>query len=135
MDATKLNWAVGENSHKAEDPEILDSSARKIIWFDIIEFLNYAQGPWAIDPNNLSYKREKKLKTVKKHFENGGWMDPTDVQGTIADLFEGATDERLVVEGRHRLVAALLLGETYAPFSVPLKLVDNLKANITNLDN
>ena len=131
-----LNWAVGENSHKAENPKILDSSARKIIWFDIIEFLNFAQEPWTLDPDNLSYLEEEKVKTVKNHFESGGWMDPTDVMGKYTDLRikAAADDERIMVNGRHRLIAALQLGETYAPFSVPLKLVDNLKANITNLD-
>ena len=63
-------------------------------------------------------------------------MDPTNVRGKITDLYERATedDKRIAVEGRHRLVAALQLGETHAPFSVPLELVDNLKANVTNLD-
>ena len=131
-----LNWAAGKNSHKAEDPKILDSSARKIIWFDIIEFLNFAQKPWTIDPDNLTYRNKDRIKAAKEHFENGGWMDPTDVRGKITDLYERATedDKRIVVEGRHRLVAALQLGETHAPFSVPLELVDNLKANVTNLD-
>ena len=131
-----LNWAVGENSHKAEDPEILDSSARKIIWFNILEFLNWAQKPWTIDPDNLTRRNKDKIKPAKEHFETGGWMDPTDVRGKITDLYERANDDdrRIVVEGKHRLIAALQLGETYAPFSVPLELVDNLKTNVTNLN-
>jgi hypothetical protein len=50
-------------------------------------------------------------------------MDPTDIQGI-------RQNGRLLAEGRHRLVAALQLGETYAPFSVPKEMVDDLKSTI-----
>ena len=130
-----LNWAVGENSHKAEDPEILDSSAREIIWFDILDFLNFLsnrQTLWLIDPNNLNRRQEEKVANAKSHFESGGWMDPSDIQGLVCDRLARATadDDRIMLEGRNRLVAAIQLGETYAPFSVPRELVDELKSTI-----
>lgn len=129
-----LNWAI-EKKH-AEQPELLDANHRKIIWFDILEFLNYIQLPWTLDPDDLKYRSVRKIDAAKEHFVNGGWMDPTDVQGNIIDLLEGALDDddRIIVEGRHRLVAALQLGETYAPFSVPHELVKRLKSAITSVD-
>lgn len=128
-----LNWAI-EKEH-AEVPELLDTNHREIVWFDILEFLNYVQKPWTIDPDNLTYRNEKKIKKAKEHFSNGGWMDLTDVRGKICDIWpQHASDNRLVIENRHRLLAALQLGEKYAPFSVPLKLVEELKSAVTNVD-
>ncbi len=131
-----LNWAVGENSHKAEEPELLDSSAREIIWFNILDFLSHMQRPWIIDPNNLKRRQEEKVAAVKSHFESGGWMDPSDVQGLVCDQLQRAEpdDDRIMLEGRHRLVAAIQLGETYAPFSVPHELVEDLKSTIVVRD-
>jgi hypothetical protein len=59
-------------------------------------------------------------------------MDPADVQGMVCDLLENAApdDKRIMLEGRHRLIAAMQLGETYTPFSVPLDMVDQLKSTI-----
>ena len=48
-----LNWAVDKNSDKAEDPKLLDSSVREIIWFNISEFIAHMDYPWIIDPNNF----------------------------------------------------------------------------------
>ena len=128
-----LNWAV-EKEH-AKEPELLNTNHREIVWFDILEFLNYAQKPWTLDPDDLTYRNERKINNVKEHFENGGWMDPTDVQKKVCDRWpQHAPDDRLIVEGRHRLVAALQLGETYAPFSVPHELVEHLKSNIKTVD-
>lgn len=132
MDTNILNWAVGKNSNKAEDPKLLDSSAREIVWFDIRNFLNQLEKPWAIDPDNLTYRQEKKVADAKAHFESGGLMDASDVRGFVCDTHKRGHphDKRIVIEGRNRLVAALQLGETYAPFSVPLDMVDKLKSTI-----
>ena len=131
-----LNWAVGDNNHMAEEPEILDSSARKIIWFNILDFINHTQEPWYIDPNNLTHRHARKVADAKSHFEDGGWMDPADVRGLLCDQCDRAEpdDDRIILEGRHRLVAAIQLGETYAPFSVPHELVDVLKSTIVVRD-
>ncbi len=128
-----LNWAV-EKEH-AKKPELLDTDHREIVWFDILEFLNYIQEPWTIDPNNLTYRNEKKIKSAKEHFSNGGWMDIVDVCGKVSVIWpQHPDDHRLKIENRHRLVAALQLGETYAPFSVPTELVEELKSNIKTVD-
>ncbi len=133
MNSIILNWAVGKNSDKAEESELLDSSAREIIWFNIKDFLNQLEKPWAIDPDNLTYRQEKKVSNAKAHFENGGWMDPSDIRGFVCDTHKRGSpnDKRIVLEGRNRLVAALQLEEIYAPFSVPLGIVDKLKSSIT----
>lgn len=129
-----LNWAI-EKEH-AEEPELLDANYREIVWFDILEFLNYAQKPWTIDPDKpKNVHAQIKIENVKKHFESGGWMDPTDIRGKVCDVWpQHAPDDRLIVENRHRLVAAHQLGEKYAPFSVPLELVEELKSAITSVD-
>lgn len=128
-----LNWAI-EKEH-VKEPKLLDTDHREIVWFDILEFLNYIQEPWTIDPNNLTYRNEKKIKKAKEHFSNDGWMDPVDVRGKVCDKWpQHAPDDRLMIENRHRLVAALQLGETYAPFSVPKELVKDLKSNIKTVD-
>ena len=59
-------------------------------------------------------------------------MDPSDVRGLVCDRIDGATadDDRIILEGKHRLVAAIQLGETYAPVSVPVDIVDELKSTI-----
>lgn len=116
-----LNWAI-EKEH-AEEPKLLDTDYREIVWFDILDFLKHPQRPWTLDPRNLKSVQEIKVKKAKKHFESGGWMDPTDIQGI-------RRDGRILAEGRHRLVAALQLGETYAPFSVPKEIIDDLKSTI-----
>ncbi len=105
MDTNILNW------------DITDVADRQVIWFNIQDFLDLLVRPWAIDPDNLTVQQEAKAGYAKEHFERGSPMDPSDVQG-LSD------DGRIVVEGRHRLVAAMQLGETYAPFSVPLDMVD-----------
>ncbi|KKL83290.1 hypothetical protein LCGC14_1976220 [marine sediment metagenome] len=105
------------------------------MWFDILEFLNYAQLPWTLDPNDLKYRAERKIEDAKEYFKNGGWMDPTEIKGRVCDIWpQHVPDDRIIVEGRHRLVAALQLGETYAPFSVPKELVEDLKSNIKTVD-
>lgn len=104
-----LNWAIGENSDKAIEPKLQDPLVRKIIWLNIEELLSF-----------ISRKQRLKLNRVqdaKDHFESGGWMDPSDVRGF-------AENTRLLVEGKNRLAAALELGETHAPCSIPLHLVD-----------
>lgn len=127
-----LNWAI-EKEH-AERPDLLDADHREIVWFDILEFFNYVPKPWTIDLNNLTYRNEKKIKKTKEHFENGGWMDVAEVQGKLCDKYpQHPDDDRLMIENRHRLIAALQLGETYAPVSVPLKLVEELKLAIKNV--
>ena len=58
-------------------------------------------------------------------------MDVVDVRGRLYDVYpQHPDDDRLIIENRHRIIAALELGETYAPFSVPLGLVDDLKSTI-----
>jgi len=119
-----LNWAIGENGYRAEQPELLDASTREIVWFDILELFEHTCPPWTLDPDNLRPKDGRKVDAAREHFENGSWMDPADVQ----KMHEGGN--YIEVEGRHRLIAAIQLGETYAPFSVPLGLVDRLKSTI-----
>ena len=123
---TNLNWAL--DKEHAEKPHLLD---REIVWFDILDFLNYIEKPWTIDPDNLTYRNEKKIKKAKEHFSNDGWMDPVDIRGKVCDVWpQHAPDDRLMIENRHRLVAAHQLGETHAPFSVPDNLVEELKSAI-----
>jgi hypothetical protein len=124
-----LNWAL--TKEYAKEPHLLDLNKREIVWFDIIKFLDYIEKPWTIDPNDLDYRKEKKIAAAKEHFESGGWMDPVDVRGKVSTVWpQHSDDHRIIVENRHRLVAALQLGETHAPCSVPLDLVDELKAKI-----
>jgi len=128
-----LNWVI-EKEH-AERPELLDSNSREIVWFDIIDLLSHIEQPWVLDPDNLNYRSEKKVKEAKEHFENGDWMDPAEVQGRVSVVWpQHADDHRIMIENRHRLIAALQLGEKYAPFSVPLDLVEELKSTIKNVD-
>lgn len=136
MDTNSLNWAIGENSDKAEDPRLQDSSVRKIIWFNIRDFLAQVEKPWVIDPDDLTYRQIDKVAKCKAHFERGDPMDPSDVQGLVCDIKSRGTpdDKRIVLEGRNRLVAALQLGETQAPFAVPLDIIDYLHTEISNLN-
>ncbi len=107
---TAINWAIGENSDKAEEPRLLDLSVRKIVWLDIKK-LN-------IMLRLISGFRLKKIPQAKAHWEAGGWMDPSEVRG-----FAGKGN--LLVEGKNRLMAALELGETHAPFSVSLDIAED----------
>jgi hypothetical protein len=126
---SKLNWVL--DSQHAEQPELF-ADDREIIWFDILDFLKHTHEPWTLDPNNLKRRNERKVEDAKNHFEGGGWMDPSDIQGLCCDRLKNAEpdDKRIMLEGRHRLIAAMQLGETYAPFSVPLDMVDQLKSTI-----
>jgi hypothetical protein len=126
---SKLNWVL--DSQHAEQPELF-ADDREIIWFDILDFLKHTHEPWTLDPNNLKRRNERKVEDAKNHFEGGGWMDPSDIQGLCCNRVERAEpdDDRIMLEGRHRLVAALQLGETYAPFSVPRNLAGELKSKI-----
>lgn len=124
----KLNWAL-DKKH-AEKPKLLDSS-KEIIWFDILDYFNYVQLPYTLDLDNLSSRSEEKIDAAKKYFENSGWMDPSYVVGKIQNVYpQHPDDDRLIIENRHRLIAALRLGETHAPVSVPNELVKELKSSI-----
>ena len=109
MGPTSLNWAIDENSDKALEPKLQDPSLRKIMWLGIEPLLAYIASKQRLKLNRVSL--------AKAHFESGGWMDPSDVRGFAANT-------RLLVEGKNRLAAAQQLGETHAPISVPLHLVD-----------
>ena len=127
-----LNWAL--DKEHAKKPDLLDADHREIVWFDILEFFNHIEKPWTLNSDDLKHRGKKKVEKAKEHFENGGWMDPCYVMGRICDVYpQHADDERLMIENRHRLIAALQLGETHAPCSVPLKLVEELKLAIKNV--
>jgi hypothetical protein len=120
----KLNWAL--DKEHAETPHLLD---REIIWFDIIDLLNHIEKPWKLDPDDLKHRGKKKVEKAKEHFENGGWMDVVDVRGRVSvEWPQHPDDHRIMIENRHRLIAALELGATYAPFAVPDYLVKELKS-------
>ena len=121
----KLNWAL--DKEHAEKPELLDD---EIIWVDILDFLNRVKPPYSLDPDNLSHGSKKRVAAAKKHFENGGWMDPCFVMGRYCDVYPQHPDDNLIIENRHRLIAALQLGETHAPVSVPNHLIKELKVLI-----
>jgi len=107
-----LNWAIGEHSDKAQDLALLDSSTRKIMWLDIkkiLDLINSRGGPVLT-----------RVPEAKKHFESGGWMDPSEIKGF-------SRRGSLIVEGKHRLKAALELGETHSPFSIRIDLLDQLQ--------
>ena len=128
-----LNWAL--DKEHAEKPDLLDADHREIVWFNILDYFNYVQKPWKLDPDDLKRRGKKKVEKAKEHFESGGWMDPCYVMGRICDVYpQHADDKRVMIENRHRVIAALELGETYAPVSVPLGLVEELKSVITNVD-
>ena len=121
-----LNWAL--DKEHAEKPDILDD---EIVWFDILDFFNYVQPPWRLDPDNLKQRSKEKVANAKEHFENGEWMDPCYIIGKICERWPiHPDDERLVIENRHRLIAALELGETHAPVCVPDHLIKELKSSI-----
>ena len=61
----KLNWAL--DKEHAERPELLDD---EIVWFDILDFFNYIQNPWKLDPDDLKHRSIKKVKKAKEHFES-----------------------------------------------------------------
>ena len=122
----KLNWAL-EKEH-AEKPHLLD---KEIVWFDILDFFNYVQEPWTLDRNNLKRQGKIKVEKAKEHFSNGDWMDVSEVRGKLYEIYpQHPDDDRLMIENRHRLLAALELGETHAPVSVPDNLVEELKSAI-----
>lgn len=122
----KLNWAL--DKEHAEKPDILNN---EMVWFDILDFFNYVQPPWRLDSDNLSSRNKRKIAAAKKHFENNGWMDPCYIMGIVQDVYpKNPSDERLIIENRHRLLAALQLGETHAPVCVPDHLVEELKSSI-----
>lgn len=108
-----LNWATGSNSDKAENPELMGSPDRITMWLDIKKVLDWVNLRFIF---TLKY-----IPKAKAHFESGGWMDPPEIRGI-------AKNGRLLVEGKNRLNAAKELGETHAPCSVPLNLVDQLQS-------
>lgn len=105
-----LNWAVGEHSDKALEPRLQDPLTRKIVWLDIEQLLAYMRQRRGFVVNHAHL--------VKEHWESGGWVDPSDIRG-----YSQKGD--LLVEGKNRLIAALELGETHSPFSVPLEILDD----------
>ena len=121
----KLNWAL-DKKH-AEEPELLDPGSREIVWFDIIDLLKQTRQSWTIDPNKRKCRNEIKIEKAKKHFEDGGWMDPGYIRYIRPDGY-------ILVEGKHRMVAAIQLGETYAPFTMPKEWADDLKSMIITRD-
>lgn len=74
----------------------------RIVWLDIENVLSRM-----CPRKNRIY--EDKVAGCVAHFEGGGEMSPSEI--------ESIKDGVIIVEGRHRLVAALQLGETHAPFT------------------
>jgi len=110
MDSITLNWAVGDNSDKALEPRLLDLSVRKIVWLDIKRLIALIHQRRGFAVNHVPQ--------VKEYWKSGGWMDPSEIRG-----FSKKGD--LIVEGKNRLAAALELGETHSPFSVPLDIAED----------
>lgn len=110
MDTNSLNWAIDENSDKAEEPRLLDLSVRKIVWLDIKKLIAWIRMNSGFALNHIP--------KAKEHWKDGGWMDPSEIRGFTK---KGG----LLVEGKNRLMAALELGETHAPFSVSLDIADD----------
>ena len=110
MGTVSLNWAIGEHSDKALEPRLLDLSVRKIVWLDIKKLIAFIRQRRGFAVNHVFL--------VKEHWETGGWMDPSEIRGF-------SKTGSLIVEGKNRLMAALELGETHAPFSVSLEIHDD----------
>ena len=115
-----MKWAIGENIDKAENPDLQNTNEYEVHWLRIENVYAHACEGWAIDLSNCTPRQGRNIEEIEEHIRAGGWLDPSEVRRI--------TEEGCIrFEGRHRLVVALKMGETHAPFTVPKKYVGPLK--------
>jgi len=124
----QLKWAIGENIDKAEGPDLQNSDEYEVHWLRIENVYAHACAGWAIDLSNCTPRQERNVERIEEHIQAGGWLDPSEVRRI--------TEEGCIrFEGRHRLVVALKMGDTYAPFSIRKEHIEQLRTLLNEKNN
>ena len=113
-----MKWAIGENIDKAERPDLQNSNEYEVHWLRTKDVCENTCERRRINPHSLTPRQERNIAAIEKHVQSGGWLDPSEIR----KIEEGC----IKFEGRHRLVVAHRLGQTYTPFTVPKKYVEML---------
>jgi len=131
---SKIKWAHGRDIDKAtntsqfyqgggihDDDEDDDVEDRRmgLIMVNIEKLMSQTNASQRLDLNALadpnSQVTKGRLIGAKKHWDKGGYMDPSEISWSEWDDSFGFRN------GRHRLVAAYQRGESFAPVVMPIK--------------
>lgn len=125
---TKLNWAIGKDIDKAQAP--YRQKNNKIVWLNAEEVLPKVHPDFRVIPESGMNHIGNRMDKAKSHFASGGYMDPPDVvYNAQHPKYPVGIDN-----GRHRIAAALSMGEKWFPASVEPDDVPQLKKHISVME-
>lgn len=118
--------AVGSDVERAQrmsqrdqrDPEY------SLLWVNIKDLLSHTNPGQQIDLETGEGQISHRIPRAKAHWSQGGFMDPALV------AFNDYTNDFAFTDGRHRLVSAYQMGETFAPVLFPTSQVDIVKKRL-----
>jgi hypothetical protein len=119
MKLNELNWAHGENLDKRKSKYV--AKGHVVVWVKIKDVIDNMHSDFRISPDSSENRIGQRFEKAVEHFKANGWMDLTSL---------GWNDHWKTVDvgdGRHRLAAALSLGEVWAPVTVDKSDIDELK--------
>lgn len=122
-----MKWAIEENINKAENPNFQNSDEYEVHWLRIEHVYAHACQGCAISLSNCTPRQKRNVERIEEHIQAGGWLDPSEIR----KIKEG----RIRFEGRHRLVVAQKMGETYAPFSIRKEHIEQLRTLLNENNN
>lgn len=107
-DNKTAQWAVGENIHKAQEPQRIGSL--HTVWVDPKDLVDHQHYAFKVsnktDRNHIPGRYQKAI----EHFKSGEFMDPPIGGYSHDDSCPVSIDN-----GRHRIAAAVELGFKYIP--------------------
>ena len=124
----KLNWAIGKDIDKAQAP--YRQKNNKIVWLNAEEVLPKVHPDFRVIPESGMNHIGNRMDKAKSHFASGGYMDPPDV-GYNAQHPKYPVG---IGNGRHRIAAALSMGEKWFPASVEPDDVAQLKKHVSVME-
>ncbi len=119
MRLDELNWAVGDDAKHAKKGYVPRDSV--VVWVRIRDVIDNQHRDFRISPESDENRIGKRFDAAVDHWKNGGWMNPSQL---------GWNDHWKTVDvgdGRHRLAAALSMGEEWAPVLVDPNEIPKLK--------
>lgn len=126
FEVNQLNWAVGTNITHASNLSKSDQTDPKntILWVNIKDLMHSTDPFQKVDLDNIEIDKNILSNRVPKainHFQSGSYMDPSFIH------YNEYGNNIVFTDGRHRLIAAFLMGEQYAPVIVNKDDIDKIK--------
>jgi len=102
--ATEPSQSYGTGKRDLEDPSLI------LIWANINDIFNHTSQWQRLpigDPSGGETGKARRISCAQEHWTSGGYMNPSLIHVVNGKYLE-------FTDGRHRLIAADLMGHTYA---------------------